>query len=264
MTHPVPRRFGAVNWLGLWTLYEKEVWRFLKVYAQTILAPLITTHVFLVIFVVALGRAVEQVGGVPFTEFLAPGLVMMAMAQNAFANSTSTIMLAKIQGNIIDVLMPPLSPFELTFGYVAAGLTRGLVVGVTTGVVMFAIVGMAPSSPAIMIYFAIAATLLLSLIGTLTGLWAEKFDHTAAITNFVVTPLAFLSGTFYSIERLPPAFQWIAQFNPFFYMIDGFRFAFIGHSDAPVWIGMAVLFAANLVLWILCWYLFKVGYKIKA
>ena len=249
-THPVPRRFGAVNWLGLWTLYEKEVWRFLKVYLQTILAPLISTHVFLAIFVLALGRAVERVGGVPFTEFLAPGLIMMAMAQNAFANSTSTIILAKIQGNIIDVLMPPLSSFELAFGYVAAGLTRGLVVGVTTGTVMFVLVGVAPSAPAIMIYYAISAPLMLSLMGTLTGLWAEKFDHTAAITNFVVTPLAFLSGTFYSIERLPAAFQWIAHFNPFFYMIDGFRYAFIGHSDAPVWIGMAVLFA--------------VGYKIKA
>ena len=261
---PQPRRFGAVNWLGLWTLYAREVRRFLKIYTQTILAPVVTTQIFLAVFALALGRAVQQVGGVSFVTFLAPGLVMMAMVQNAFANASSSIMVGKIQGNIIDVLMPPLSPGELTCGFVGGGVTRGLVVGLATGIVMAFIADMSIQHPLAVVFYAVSAALMLSLAGTITGLWAEKFDHTAGITNFIITPLAFLSGTFYSIERLPPLFQGIALANPFFYMIDGFRYGFTGHADAPLWIGATVLIATNLALWVICWRLFAIGYKLKA
>jgi len=261
---PQPRRFGAVNWLGLWTLYAKEVRRFLKVYTQTVLAPVVTTHVFLVIFTVALGRAVQVINGVPFIEFLAPGLIVMAMAQNSFANTSSSIMVGKIQGNIVDMLMPPLAPGELTFGLIAGGVTRGLAVGLATGLAMSLITGSTLAHPFIALFYGLSASLLMSLLGTLTGLWAEKFDQTSGVTNFVITPLAFLSGTFYSIDRLPPIFQAFAHANPFFYMIDGFRYGFIGVSDAPLWIGAQVLTVTNLLLWMLCWRLIATGYKLKA
>ena len=264
MDHPQPRRFGAVNWLGLRTLYAREVRRFLKVYTQTVLAPVVTTLLFLAVFSLALGRAVQSVGGTPFVEFLGPGLVIMAMAQNSFANTSSTIMIGKIQGNIVDVLMPPLSAGELAFALIAGGVTRGIAVGLVTGCAMYFFANSTVQHPLAVAFYGLSASLLLSLLGALTGLWAEKFDHTAGVTNFVITPLAFLSGAFYSIERLPPLFQGFAHLNPFFYMIDGFRYGFIGHSDAPLWAGALVLTGANALLWALCWRLFATGYKLKA
>jgi ABC-2 type transport system permease protein len=228
--HPQPIRFGPVNWVGLGALYMKEVRRFLVVATQTILAPMVTTLLFLAIFVLALGGSVRHVDGVPYSEFLAPGLVMMAITQNAFANTSSSILIAKIQGNIVDFLMPPLSPLERLSGIALGGLTRGLVVGLTTGLAMLPFIAIQVQHPFFVLFHAINASLLLSLIGLLTGIWSEKFDHLAGITNFIITPLAFLSGTFYSAEHLPVFWQWIAHLNPFFYMIDGFRYA---SSAAP-------------------------------
>jgi ABC-2 type transport system permease protein len=261
---PEPRRLGAVNWLGLWTLYVKEVRRFGKVATQTIIAPVVTTLLFLAIFALALGGASREVGGVPFTQFLAPGLVMMAMVQNAFANTSSSIMISKIQGNIVDLLMPPLSPGELTLAFAAGGVTRGLAVGLAVAVTMAFFVPVEIRDPGAVIFYAVAASLMLSLIGVLAGIWAEKFDHMAAITNFVITPFAFLSGTFYSVERLPEIWRMAAHLNPFFYMIDGFRYGFIGHADAPLGLGAAVLAGADLLLWVLVYALFRRGYRLKA
>ena len=258
-----PRRIGLINGRGLWTLYLKEIHRFLKVWMQALAAPMITTLLFLAIFTLALGDRVSGVGDLPFDRFLAPGLIMMAMVQGAFANNSSSLLISKVQNNIFDVLMPPLSPHELTFAFTMAGVTRGLMVGAATTVGMFLFVDMSVASLGAILYFAIMASLFLSLLGLVAGIWADKFDHVAAVTNFIITPLAFLSGTFYSIDRLPGVWNDIAHFNPFFYMIDGFRFGFIGQSDAPVWLGMLVLFSLNAALWWLCHHLFVKGYKLK-
>ena len=261
---PTPRLLGRVNWLGLWTLYVKEVRRFLKVYFQTVLAPVVTTLLFLAIFALALGGAVQHIAGVPFLDFLAPGLIMMAMVQNAFANTSSSIIISKVQGNIVDVLMPPLSAAEQTLAFAAGGVSRGLVVGVAVALAMAPFVTIQMHSPGLVLYHAIMGSLLLSLLGMIGGIWADKFDHMAAVTNFIVTPLSFLSGTFYSIERLPQHFHVLALANPFFYMIDGFRYGFIGHADGPLWAGAAVLAVTNALLAALAYTMFRTGYKLKA
>lgn len=259
-----PRRFGAVNWLGLWSLYVKEVRRFLNVATQTVAAPVVTTLLFLAIFTLALGRSVDVVQGVPFSQFLAPGLIMMAMVQNAFANTSSSLVISKIQGNIVDVLMPPISAGEMVLAYAAAGVTRGLVVGLSVGIAMVFFVTVEIHHLWAVLFFSTAASLMLATIGILAGVWADKFDHMAAITNFVITPFAFLSGTFYSIERLPQPFYDIAHLNPFFYMIDGFRYGFIDSSDASPWLGAAVMIAMNAGLLLAAWILVRRGWKLKA
>ncbi|HEX7967404.1 MAG TPA: ABC transporter permease [Stellaceae bacterium] len=261
---PRIRRFGAVNWLGFWTLYVREVRRFLKVSMQTVAAPVVTTLLFLAVFLLALGAQQRHIGDIPYVEFLAPGLVMMAMAQNAFANTSSSLMIAKMQGNIVDVLMPPLGPGELTLGFALGGVTRGVIVGIVVTATMAIFVPIHIVAPGFVVFHAVAASLLLSLLGLLGGIWADKFDHIAAVTNFIVTPLSFLSGTFYSIERLPPPWHQVALWNPFFYMIDGFRYGFIGRADGPVWVGVAVMIGINAALLALCHRLIARGYKLKA
>ncbi len=258
------RLSGPVNWLGLWTLCAREVQRFLKVYTQTIIAPVVTALIFFAIFTLALGRREEVTSGLPFALFLAPGLVMMSMIQNAFANTSSSLMIAKIQGNIVDILMPPLSPVELTIGYVLGGVVRGILVGIVTTAALVPFVGFHVYNVFFLLFHAFATSMVLSLLGTIFGIWAEKFDHIAAVTNFVVMPLAFLSGTFYSIERLPGAWQWLATANPFFYAIDGFRYGMTGHSDGSLGVGIATLTLVNLALLFLCHRMFKTGYKLKS
>lgn len=271
LKHPHPRpadqgadRLRRANWRGLWTLYLKEVRRFYAVFSQTIIAPLITTLLFLAVFTLALGRSAHEVWGVPFSEFIAPGLIMMAVTQNAFANTSSSLVIAKIQGNIVDVLMPPLSPFELTVGYTLGGMTRGLVVGTAVALVMIPLLGLSIASPFLLLFHALSAAMMLALLGILGGIWAEKFDHIAAVTNFVITPFAFLSGTFYSVQRLPGIWYDLAHFNPFFYAIDGFRYGFLGQSDTRPWIGICVMLSINLVLWISAQKLFTSGYRLKS
>ncbi len=261
------RTFGTLgdyNWIGLWTLYFKEVKRFFKVVTQAVLAPVVTTLLFLAIFALALGRSGRTVGELPFLEFLAPGLIMMAVVQNAFANTSSSLIIAKIQGNIVDYLMPPLSPGELLLGLVGGGVTRGIVVGLAVGLAMLAFVPFGVYSPVLAVYYLLSASTMLAALGVLAGLWAEKFDQVAAITNFVVTPLSFLSGTFYSIRRLPEIAHAVALGNPFFYMIDGFRYALTGHADGAIWIGVLFLALVNLALWLVCLHLLRIGYKLKA
>jgi ABC-2 type transport system permease protein len=261
---PKVRHFGAVNWLGLWTLYVREVHRFLKVSMQTVFAPVVTTLIFLGVFLLALGGQGRSIGGVPFVQFLAPGLVMMAITQNAFANTTSSIMIAKMQGNIIDLLMPPLTAAEITLGLALGGLTRGLAVGIVVTAAIAIFVPIQLASPLAALFYASAASLMLSVLGVIGGIWADKFDHLAAITNFVVTPLAFLSGTFYSIEQLPPLWHKIALCNPFFYMIDGFRYGLTGRAEASLVIGALVLVAVNAGLLGLTYAMVARGYKLKA
>lgn len=257
------KQITASNSLGLYTLYIREVRRFLKVYTQTLVGPVVTTLLFLAVFALALGPVVTVVGEVPFMEFLAPGLIMMAMVQNAFANTSSSIMISKVQGNIVDTLMPPLNAHELTFGHAMGGVTRGVFVGIAVGLVLTLFVPMGVHNVALIVFHAVGASLMLSLLGVIGGIWSDKFDHIAAVTNFIITPLSFLSGTFYSIHRLPETAQLIALFNPFFYMIDGFRYGFIGQADASIWIGMAVVAGVDALLWWVCWRMFDTGYKLK-
>ncbi|MDV7338173.1 ABC transporter permease [Terasakiella sp. A23] len=261
---PIEVNPNSANWLGLWTLYSREVRRFLKVYTQTLLAPLVTTLLFFAVFTLALGRAVEQIGSVPFMEFLAPGLVMMAITQNAFANTSSSLVIAKIQGNIVDTLMPPLNAHELTFAYAMGGTTRGIVIGTIIVCVMSLFVPMGIDNFGLVLFHGVMGAMMLSLLGIIGGIWSVKFDHIAAVTNFVVTPLSFLSGTFYSIERLPEMGKFLASINPFFYMIDGFRSGFIGQSDSTPMTGILVMLGVNSFLWFVSYRMFKTGYKLKA
>jgi len=210
-----PRKIGAVNWIGLLTLVKREVDRFTSVYVQTILAPVVTTLLYCVVFALAFGGIAREVNGIAFLKFLAPGLIMMTMVQNAFANASSSMVIAKYQGSIVDV-------------------------------------------------FAALGNLMLGALGLAGGIWADKFDHISAVTNFVVTPLTFLSGTFYSMSSLPEMWQSIATYNPFFYMIDGFRYGFIGQGGSDVAIGIGVLVAVNVVLVGLILMMLRTGYKIKS
>jgi ABC-2 type transport system permease protein len=255
---------GRVNWIGLATLYSREVRRFIKVYTQTLVAPMVTTLLFLAVFALALGGGARAVGDLPFLEFLAPGLVVMAIAQNAFANTSSSIVIAKVQGNIVDTLMPPFTAHELTFAIAMGGVTRGLMVGVVVAAAMLPFVPMKVHAPGFIVYHAFMASLMLSLLGIAGGIWSDKFDHIAAVTNFVVTPLAFLSGTFYSILQLPAAAQVAAHLNPFFYMIDGLRYGVTGHADGSLIAGVFTMAGVNTALWALCTWMFKSGYKLKA
>jgi ABC-2 type transport system permease protein len=255
----------GVNWGGLKTLYIKEVRRFFKVQMQTVWAPAITQLLYLIIFTVALGRSGRTILGVHFADFLAPGLIVMAMMQNAFANASFSLLVGKIQGNIVDYLMPPLSTGELLAGLVGAAVTRAFLVGFALWIVMLVWPGVsvAVRRPELVVYFGLMGSLLLSFLGFLTSLWADKFDHAAAVTNFVVMPLSLLSGTFYSIHQLAPAFQLVSHLNPFFYVISGFRAGFLGVSDSPLMIGGVALVAINLLMWAICYRLLKSGWKIK-
>jgi len=258
------RRFGLVNWVGLWTLYLREVRRFWKVVFQTVGAPVVTTLLFLAIFSLALGGLRPDIGGTPFTSYLAPGLVIMAMLQNAFANTSSSLLIGKVQGNVVDILMPPLSAGELTTAIALGGLTRGLIVGVFTFLGMTFFVDFTLSNIWAVLYFAVSGSLVMSFMGMLVGIWAEKFDHMQAITNFIITPLTFLSGTFYSVDQLPEPAQVFSSFNPFFYMIDGFRYGFIGQPEGNLVVGVLLLAALNIILWVSCYIMFDRGYRIKA
>jgi ABC-2 type transport system permease protein len=254
-----------VNWGGLRTLYIKEVRRFFKVQLQTVWAPAITTLLYLAIFTIALGRSGRTVMGVPFADFIAPGLIVMAMMQNAFANASFSLLVGKIQGNIVDYLMPPLSTGELMAGLIGAAVTRAFLVGCAVWVAMLIWPGVSVDvrHPGLVFWFGLMGALLLSFLGLLTSVWAEKFDHAAAVTNFVVTPLSLLSGTFYSVEQLAPTFRTISHLNPFFYVISGFRAGFLGISDSPLLIGAIGLLVVNMLLWALCFALLRAGWKIK-
>jgi len=258
------RRFGRVNWLGLWTLTLREVQRFLAVWTQTLLAPLVTAGLFLLIFTIAIGPTRGEVMGVSFVEFIAPGILMMMVIQNAFANSSSSIMVSKVQGNIVDTLMPPLSPGELVLGYLAGAVGRGLFVALGIGIGMLAVLGIGLAHPLWVLVFVLLGSAFLGALGVIAGIFAQKFDQMAAITNFVITPLSFLSGTFYSVESLPPVMWEITHLNPVFYLIDGVRYGVLGISDSSPWLGLAICSASTLAVSLVCWILFREGTRLKA
>ncbi|MFD1157378.1 ABC transporter permease [Roseovarius aestuarii] len=258
------RRFGRVNWLGLATLASREVQRFMAVWTQTLLAPLVTAGLFLMIFTIAIGPRRGDVMGVDFMTFLAPGILMMTVIQNAFANTSSSIVIAKVQGNIVDTLMPPLSPAEMVLGYLAGGIGRGLMVAVAISLGLWVFLGIGVQHPVWALAYVVLGSALLGALGMVAGIFANKFDQMAAITNFIVTPLAFLSGTFYSVEALPPVLRQITHFNPIFYLIDGMRYGVIGVSDSAPALGLVVVVGATLAISLIAWMMFARGYRLKA
>ena len=260
-----PIQIDQINWIGLWTLYLREVQRFLKVATQTLAAPVITSILFLMVFSVAIGDRAGLSGGFDFVSFLIPGLVMMTVLQNAFANTSSSIVVSKVQGNIVDLLMPPLGPGELLFGLAAGGMTRGIMVGICAAICLAVLGGLGlPSQPFVAMAFLFLGSLLMALVGILAGIRANKFDEMAAMTNFIIQPLAFLSGTFYSVNRLPAPFDTIATLNPVFYVIDGFRYGMIDVADRSIVIGLISLTVLNLVLGYVCYRVLCSGWRLKS
>lgn len=261
---PGERRFGAVNWLGLKTLCRREIMRFMKVWSQTVLAPLATSTLFMTVFHFALATRRGDVAGMPVEAFLAPGVLMMAVIQNAFANTSSSLVIAKIQGNIVDTLMPPLSPHELLVGFAVGGIVRGVVVALGAGLPIFLALGLGLAHPLWALVFCLLGAAALALAGILAGVICEKYDQMAAVANFVVTPLAFLSGTFYSIADLPGWFQTASRLNPVFYLINGFRHGAAGAADADPWTALAVALATVAALWTICARVFAKGAGLKS
>lgn len=255
------RSFNLFNFWGFYTFFLKEVLRFLNIPVQTLLAPVVTSLLFLGVFVSSWQRS--DIGSVSFISFLACGLIMMTVMQNAFSNGSSSILHSKIMGNIGDILMPPLTPLELTLAYVGASVVRGTAVAIAVGVAMYPFIdGWDPSWGAILFY-AINGALLMGCLGMLSGVWAQKFDHMATITNFLIMPLTFLSGTFYSVAALPAEWRPLSWYNPVHYAIDGFRYAVIGYNDSSIAVGATVCLSVNMVLLFFCWLVFKTGYRLE-
>ena len=258
------RRFGLINWTGAYNLYVKEVNRFFIVWAQTLLSPLISSLLFLSVLSLAIGNERGEVLGFTFISFLAPGLIAMSIIQQSFSHSSSSLMIGKIQGNIIDTLLAPLSATEVTLAIIFASVTRSIIITIISIIVFSLIVEIYIYSVFYIFIFAFLGSFILGALGFIAGLWAEKFDHMATVTNFIITPLSFLSGVFYSVDRLPDFFKSISQINPFFYMIDGFRFGFLGVSDGSINYGLIYLTFLSVVMWLVSYHLFKIGYKIKS
>jgi len=246
----------------MWTLYQREVRRYLKIFGQTLLAPIVTTLLFLTVFGVVFGGG-RKVGDLTYIEFLAPGLLMMTILQNAFANTSTSLISQKVNESIVDTLMPPLSPFELTIGFVLGGATRGLMVAIGVGITLSFVTPISFQNPGAIIFYAFSAALMMGSMGMMTGIWAEKFDHVSTVTNFIILPLSFLSGTFFPISRFPESLQMANNYNPFFYLIDGLRFGFTGQSTGSIEAGMFFVIAVNILLWASCYWMLFIGYKIK-
>ncbi|MEE2745426.1 MAG: ABC transporter permease [Pseudomonadota bacterium] len=255
---------GKWNARGLWALYYREVNRFLKIWIQTLIAPVISALIFLLIFNLAFDGEGRSIPNIPFADFLVPGLTLMALMTSCFANSSFTLTFEKIVQSIFDTLLPPMSPAELTTGYLFASATRGLLVALIVGFSISIFVPFKVTSWPFVIFHAIGGALLMSSLGLITAIWAEKVDHVASINNFIILPVTFLSGTFYSIKNLPELFQTVILLNPVFYIVDGFRYGFFGYADGSLQTGIVLVIVINVTLWIFCIYLFKTGYKLRS
>ena len=257
------KKFGHVNWIGFFTLYKKEVYRFLIVVIQTVISPLVTSLLFLLVLSLAIGNDRSEVLGFPFISFLAPGLIAMQVIQQAFSHSSSSIMIGKIQGNIVDILYAPMTAGEITLAINLAACTRSVIIAFVSIIVFNFIVDLTFYNFFYIFIFTLLGSFILSSIGIIVGLWAEKFDHMASATNFIIVPLSFLSGTFYSIHRLPNVLKDVSEMNPFFYIIDGFRYGFLGVADGSIQFGLFYLLILSFLSWFAAYILFKKGYKIK-
>ena len=248
---------------GIYWLFYKEIVRFMKVAFQTVLAPVITALLYLLVFSHVLEDRVTVFEGVPYTAFLIPGLMMMTIIQNAFANTSSSLIQSKVTGNIIFILVTPLSHLYLYLAYVAAAVVRGLMVGLGVFILAVWYVEVPVHSPVVILGFAVLGSAVLATLGLIAGIWAEKFDQLAAFQNFIIMPLSFLSGVFYSIHSLPPLWQGISHINPFFYMIDGFRYGFFGAGDVPILLSLGVTLAALILVALVALVLLQRGYKLR-
>lgn len=261
---PEPRAYRGVNWAGFRTLYRREVMRFWKVGMQTLAAPVVTSLLYMMVFVVAAHGARPPVHGYDYGAFVAPGLIMMSVLNNAFANSSSSLLQAKMNGLIGDFLTPPLSPVEHVAAFGLGAATRGVMVGAVTAAVIAPFSHLPVSHPWAILYFGLGAALILGLLGIMGGLWSEKFDNMAVVTNFIIMPMTFLSGTFYLVERLPEPFRTLSHYNPFFYLIDGFRYGFLGYAEGSVLAGAVMTAGLVVALTSICLWMFDTGYKIKS
>jgi ABC-2 type transport system permease protein len=258
------KKFGFINWIGFKSLWLKECNRFMVVWQQTLLSPLVSSLLFLSVLSLALGNNRGDVLGYSFISFLAPGLIAMSILTQSFSHTVSSLMIGKIQGNIVDMLYAPLSALEVSMAIILAAVTRSFLIAIIS-IAVFSLIVKIPIYNIFYIFvFGFLSAFILGSLGFITGLWAEKFDHTATVTNFIITPLSFLSGVFYSINKLPELFQTISHINPFFYMIDGFRYGFLGKSDGLISIGIVYLIILSFVMWFIAFYLYKKGYKIKS
>ena len=258
------KRFGYINWIGFKSLWLKECNRFLVVWQQTLLSPIVSSLLFLSVLSLALGNNRGDVLGYSFISFLAPGLIAMSILTQSFSHSVSSLMIGKIQGNIVDMLYAPLSALEVTMAIILAALTRSFLIAIISIGVFSLIVELPIDNILFIFIFGFLSAFILGSLGFIAGLWAEKFDHTATVTNFIITPLSFLSGVFYSIDKLPNFFQTISHVNPFFYMIDGFRYGFIGASDASLVVSFSVIFSLFIFLLITSYFILKSGYKLRS
>ncbi len=248
---------------GFSALFYKELLRFWKVVVQTVVAPVVTALLYLLIFSQVLGEHVEVYPGVSYATFLVPGLVMMSLLQNAFSNSSSSLIQSKMMGSIVFVLLPPLSYLEFFLAYLGAAILRGLVVGLGVWAVTLWFVPLQLPHLGWLLAYALLAAAIMGALGILAGIWAEKFDQLAAFQNFLILPLTFLSGVFYSIHSLPPFWQSVSHANPVFYLIDGFRYAFVGQSDTDPWLGLLVAGASFVAISTITLALLRSGYKLR-
>jgi len=254
----------SINWFGATTLLKKEVWRFLKVYHQTLFSPVVNIMLFLAVFCLSMGEHVPTVGNIEFAVFVSGGLIMMASMQNAFANSSSSMVMGKVMGHFVDYLIPPLGAFELLFAFALGAIFRGLAVGLVAFVAISFFVKISFFNFGLTLFYAFFSCAFLAMLGILCGIISESFDHMSAVTSYIVTPLTFLSGTFYSTNSLPPFWQNVAHFNPFFYMIDGFRYSLTGQNDGNIFIGMIYILVINFILMMALFIMLKKSYKIRS
>ena len=261
--HVGVRRF-SINWVGAYTLYLKETLRFLSVFGQTIIGPIVTSILFLSVISLAIGNDRPNVLGVPFIEFLAPGLIAMQIIQQAFSHSSSSLLMGKVMGNIVDLVGAPLSAGEVSLSIIFAAVTRALFISIISIVIFSIMIEIEIKNYLIFFIYLFLSSFIMGAAGFIAGLWADKFDHMATATNFIIVPLSFLSGTFYSVERLPDLLNTLSHYNPFFHMIDGFRYAFINNMDGSLKFGLIYLSLFSIIIWLIAYLLYKKGYKIKS
>ena len=257
------RRFG-INWVGVYSLYTKETLRFLTVFGQTIIGPIVTAILFLLVISIAIGNERSDVLGVPFIEFLAPGLIAMQVIQQAFSHSSSSLLMGKVMGNIVDLIGAPLSAGEVSLSIIFASVTRALIISIVSIIIFSLIIEIEIKNYVVFILYLFLSSFIMGAAGFIAGLWADKFDHMATVTNFIIVPLSFLSGTFYSVDRLPELLKTLSYYNPFFHMIDGFRYSFINNMDGSITFGLMYLTILSIIIWYIAYLLYKKGYKIKS
>lgn len=257
------RRFG-INWVGAYSLYIKETLRFLNVFGQTIIGPIVTAILFLLVISLAIGNERSNVLGVPFIEFLAPGLIAMQVIQQAFSHSSSSLLMGKVMGNIVDLIGAPLSAGEVSLSIIFASVTRALTISIISIIIFSIIIEIEIKNYVVFILYLFLSSFIMGAAGFIAGLWADKFDHMATVTNFIIVPLSFLSGTFYSVDRLPELLKTLSYYNPFFHMIDGFRYSFINNMDGSITFGLMYLTIWSIIIWYIAYLLYKKGYKIKS